>query len=152
MSPGSGTSGTTAVTIQPYEENIYDNPITGYVQLEDTGDLGVVTIIRWRQKPKGKEISVSGSITGAPVGSVLYIERPSDTGSVSIGQDTTSYSVKVPADTPFRLYMNYLGETIYNKSFNGSSADVVNDISITYEYSITYETDLPKDGEYIVVD
>jgi hypothetical protein len=152
MSPGRGTSGTTSVEIQPYEENIYDTPITGYVQLEDMSDLGVITIIRWRQKPKGKEISVSGSITGAPVGSVLYIERPSDTGSVSIGQDTTSYSVKVPADTPFRLYMNYLGETIYNKSFNGSSADVVNDISINYEYSITYETDLPKDGEYIVVD
>lgn len=46
MSPGSGTSGTTLAEIKPYEENIYDDPITGYIQLEDTRDLGVVTIIR----------------------------------------------------------------------------------------------------------
>lgn len=52
MTPGSGTAGTTEITIQPYEENIYDTPITGYIQLEDTGDLGVITIIRWRQRPQ----------------------------------------------------------------------------------------------------
>jgi hypothetical protein len=52
MSPGSGTSGTTSVEIQPYEENIYDTPITGYVQLEDIDDKGVTTIIRWKQLPQ----------------------------------------------------------------------------------------------------
>ena len=52
MSPGSGTSGTTLVEIKPYEENVYDTPITGYVKLEETGDLGVITIIRWKQLPQ----------------------------------------------------------------------------------------------------
>lgn len=52
MKPGRGTAGITTVEIQPYEENIYDTPITGYVQLEDTGDEGVLTIIRWRQRPQ----------------------------------------------------------------------------------------------------
>lgn len=52
MTPGSGIAGTAEITIQPYEENIYDTPITGYIQLEDTGDLGVITIIRWRQRPQ----------------------------------------------------------------------------------------------------
>lgn len=52
MSPGSGTSGTTLVEIKPYEENIYDTEITGYVQLEDIDDKGVTTIIRWKQLPQ----------------------------------------------------------------------------------------------------
>lgn len=52
MRPGSGTAGTTSIEINPYEENIYDTPITGYVQLEDTEDKGVITIIRWKQLPQ----------------------------------------------------------------------------------------------------
>lgn len=43
-------------------------------------------------------------------------------------------------------------EKLYEKSFDGSAMDVVNNITIEYAYYINYETDLPKDGEYIVVD
>jgi hypothetical protein len=52
MTPGNGNVGTTSVEIQPYEENIYDTEITGYVQLEDINDKGVRTIIRWKQLPQ----------------------------------------------------------------------------------------------------
>lgn len=52
MTPGNGNIGTTSVEIQPYEENIYDTEITGYVQLEDIDDKGVTTIIRWKQLPQ----------------------------------------------------------------------------------------------------
>lgn len=51
MSPGSGLNGITDIVIQPYEENIYDKPMTGYVQLEDSENKDVVTIIRWKQLP-----------------------------------------------------------------------------------------------------
>jgi hypothetical protein len=43
-------------------------------------------------------------------------------------------------------------EKLYEKSFDGSATNVVNNITIEYAYYINYETDLPKDGEYIVVD
>lgn len=52
MTPDNGNVGTTEVEIQPYEENIYDTEITGYVQLEDIDDKGVTTIIRWKQLPQ----------------------------------------------------------------------------------------------------
>lgn len=152
MSPGSGTAGTTAVTIQPYEENIYDDPITGHIQLEDTRDLGVVTIIRWKQKVKPADITVSGIVTGAPSGSTLYIERPTTTQSSLISGDNQAYSFTVPANTPFRMSVVKDSEKLYEKNFDGSAIDVVNNISIEYTYYINYETDLPKDGEYIVVD
>lgn len=152
MSPGSGTSGTTLVEIKPYEENIYDDPITGYIQLEDTRDLGVITIIRWKQKSKTADITVSGIVTGAPEGSTLYIERTTTTQSSLINGDNQSYSFTVPANTPFRMSVVRDGEKLYEKSFDGSATNVVNDITIEYNYYINYETDLPKDGEYIVVD
>lgn len=79
MSPGSGTSGTTQVTIEPYEENIYNKPMTGYVQLEDTGDLGVVTLIRWRQKVKPEDkFELSGSLVSQGGSSVLTLESSDD--------------------------------------------------------------------------
>lgn len=152
MSPDSGTSGTTLVEIKPYEENIYDNPITGYIQLEDTRDLGVVTIIRWKQKSKTADITVSGIVTGAPSGSTLYIERTTTTQSSLINGDNQAYSFTVPANTPFRMSVVKDNEKLYEKSFDGSATNVVNNITIEYAYYINYETDLPKDGEYIVVD
>lgn len=152
MSPGSGTSGATLVEIKPYEENIYDEPITGYIQLEDTRDLGVITIIRWKQKSKPADITVSGIVTGAPSGSTLYIERTTTTQSSLISGDNQAYSFTVPANTPFRMSVVKDGEKLYEKSFDGSATNVVNNITIEYAYYINYETDLPKDGEYIVVD
>lgn len=52
MSPRSGRSGTNEISINPYEENNNDTPVSGYVQLQDTEDKDVVTIIRWRQLPQ----------------------------------------------------------------------------------------------------
>jgi hypothetical protein len=115
MSPGSGISGTTLVEIKPYEENIYDEPITGYIQLEDTRDLGVITIIRWKQKSKPADITVSGIVTGAPSGSTLYIERTTSTYSKTLTESDSTYSVTVPANTEFRISVRYSGEKLYEK-------------------------------------
>lgn len=38
MTPTQGLAGITEIEIQPYETNIYDSEITGYVQLEDAND------------------------------------------------------------------------------------------------------------------
>lgn len=96
------------------------------------------------------EITVSGTVTGAPTGSILYIQRSNGLGSKTLSDGT--YALKVPKNTPYRLYLKYVDETLYDETFESSSVDVVNDVNIDYDFYIEYETSLPVVDGYIQVD
>lgn len=92
MSPGSGLSGITDIVIQPYEENIYDEPMTGYVQLQDSENKDVITIIRWKQKvkPADEEQYYINYTTDLPI----------EDGYITVDWDTMSIPVTITSNVP----------------------------------------------------
>lgn len=91
MTPGSGLSGITEIQIKPYEENIYNSEITGYVQLQDSENKDVVTIIRWKQKVKSEDVS-------------YYIDYsttlPIEDDYITVDWDTMSIPVTITSNVP----------------------------------------------------
>lgn len=148
MTPGRGYAGSTSVQIQPYEENIYNKEITGYVQLEDIYDKGVRTLIRWKQTVS-PDIQVSGTVSDFPAGSTLYF----DVNGVTKGSKNLSdgaYSFYIARNTPYRLYVKYQDHILYDESFEGASANITKNIIV--EDFIIYTTTLPVNEDYIEVD
>lgn len=149
MSPTSGEAGTTNIDILPEEENIYDSEMTGYVQLDDAADYNVTKIIRWKQKVN-PNITVSGTVYDFPTGSVLYCEENGTTTQSKNLSSDGSYRFTIARNVPYRLYVKYGDETLFDQSYDAASANVMSDIVI--DDFIIYTTDLPINGEYIEVD
>ena len=99
-----------------------------------------------------KYINVTGIVSVYPSGARLYIERESSTSSILLSGDEQEYSIYVEKDLPFRLYVQYNDEVLYEKTFTASSADILHHIIVNYAYYINWSTSLPVVDGYIEVD
>lgn len=151
LTPTSGTAGISEITVT-YPANNTASEVVYRIMFDVTGFAVKKTASFLLRPNPANYIKVEGFADNYPSGARLYIESESTTNNVMLSGDSQYYTLYIEKDTPFRLYVQYNDETLYDQSFSGSAVDLVHNIDVNYHYYINWSTSLPIVDDYIEVD